>query len=240
VATHKTLMPRWNDDAGEWRGLDSSEQAPRYAAIAEILHTVNCDRKVLDVGCGEGVLRAWLPEYTDYTGIERSSLAVRIAVERNRLARIIHTSAERFEDHGERFGSIVFNEMLYYTADPVGLLRKYASLLWQGGVILCSIYQKPRAGKETSLRRKLWHFLDRRCPISNDHCARMVLTFLAREAWPILEDRTVPTPASSSAWHIWLAVPHHSHDSEHELLQHLAQQTPVRFSHGYSAKSLER
>lgn len=210
-------MRGWNDDAGEWRGLDSSDQAPRYATIAEILHTFNSDRKVLDVGCGEGVLRAWLPEYTDYTGIEPSSLAVRVAVERNGLARIIHTSAEKFDARGERFATIVFNEMLYYTANPVGLLRKYAALLWQGGVVLCSIYEKPRTGKETSLRRKLWHFFDRRCPISNLHCAAMVRTFMAREAWPILQDRTVPTPDGSSAWHIWLAIPNDSHQTEFEL-----------------------
>jgi len=210
-------MRRWNDDVGEWRGLDSLGQAPRYAAIAEILHTFNSDRKVLDVGCGEGVLRGWLPEYTDYTGIERSSLAVQIAVERNSLAKIIHTSAERFDARGERFASIVFNEMLYYTADPVGLLRKYAALLWQGGVILCSIYEKPKVGKETSWRRKLWHFFDHRCPLSNVHCAAMVRSFVAREAWPILEDRTVATPGGSSAWHIWLATPRATHEPEPEL-----------------------
>jgi SAM-dependent methyltransferase len=210
-------MGRWNDDAGDWRGLDSSGQAPRYAAIAEILHSFNSDRKVLDVGCGEGVLRAWLPEYTDYTGIEPSSLAVRIAVERKGLARIIHTSAERFDARGERFGTIVFNEMLYYTADPVGLLGKYAALLWQGGVILCSIYQKPGPSNGTSLRRKLWHFFDRRCPLSNLHCAGMVRAFMAREAWPILEDRTVPTTGGASAWHIWLAIPHHNHEPEPEV-----------------------
>jgi 2-polyprenyl-6-hydroxyphenyl methylase/3-demethylubiquinone-9 3-methyltransferase len=210
-------MRRWNDDAGDWRGLDSLRQAPRYAAIAEILQTFNSDRKVLDVGCGEGILRAWLPGYTDYTGIEPSSLAVKIAVERKGLARIIHTSAERFDAHGERFTSIVFNEMLYYTVDPIGLLRKYAALLCQGGMILCSIYEKPRTAKETSLRRRLWHFFDRRCPLSNLHCAGMVRTFLTREAWPILEDRTVPIPGGSSVWHIWLAIPHNNQGS---LLPH--------------------
>jgi len=210
-------MRRWNDNAGEWRGLDSLGQAPRYAAIADILHTFNSDRKVLDVGCGEGVLRAWLPEYTDYTGIERSSLAVRIAVERYGLTRIIHTSAERFDAGGERFASIVFNEVLYYTADPVGLLRKYAALLSQGGVILCSIYEKPQAGKETSVRRKLRHLFDRRCPLSNLHCAGMVRTFLAREAWSILEDRSVATPEGSSTWQIWVATPRDSHEPEPEL-----------------------
>lgn len=210
VARH-TVVRGWNDDAGDWRGLDSSGQAPRYAAIAEILHTFKSDTKVLDVGCGEAVLRAWLPDYTDYTGIERSSVAVRIAVQRNSLARIIHTTAESFDARGERFASIVFNEMLYYTADPVGLLKKYAALLSHGGVILCSIYEDPGAAKETSLRRKLWHFFDRRYPLSNLNCAKMVRTFLAREAWPILEDRTVPTPGASSAWNIWLAIPGDSH-----------------------------
>src|SRR5436305_14118397 len=105
-------MQRWNDEAGDWRELDSLGQAPRYAAIAEILHSFDSDRKVLDVGCGEAVLRGWLPEYTDYTGIEPSSQAARRAAERNGSARIIHTSAESFDTSGEHFTCIVFNEML--------------------------------------------------------------------------------------------------------------------------------
>ena len=197
-------MRRYNDEAGDWREVDLSTQVPRYAVIAEILQAFRADRNVLDVGCGEAVLRAWLPKDASYTGIEPSATAVRIALERDPSTKIIHTWAESFDALGERFDSIVFNEMLYYAADPVGLLRKYAALLRQGAVILCSIYQKPSG---VSLKRRMWHWFDRRRPLSKVHCAKMVRAFMAREAWPILDDRAVTIPGSSFQWHIWLATP---------------------------------
>jgi SAM-dependent methyltransferase len=194
-----------NDEADDWREADSPTHAPRYAAIAETLHRFSADASVLDVGCGEAALRAWLPQDARYIGIEPSGAAVRIALERNTSANIVHTTAESFDSCGERFDSIVFNEMLYYADDPIGLLRKYAALIRQRGVILCSIYQKPG---RVSLKNWLWHCLHRRRPISNVHCEKMVRAFMAREAWPILDDRAVAIPVSSSLWwHIWLAMP---------------------------------
>lgn len=87
-------MRPYNDEAGDWRELDSSTQTPRYATIAEMLHNFNVDGAVLDVGCGEALLRAWLPKDASYTGIEPSAAAVRIALERNPSAKIIHKGGE--------------------------------------------------------------------------------------------------------------------------------------------------
>jgi 2-polyprenyl-3-methyl-5-hydroxy-6-metoxy-1,4-benzoquinol methylase len=195
----------YDDEAGDWRGLDSSTEGTRYGAIAEMLHNFGVDGSVLDVGCGEAVLRAWLPNDVSYIGIEPSAIAVQVALERNPSTKIIHTRAETFEALTERFDSIVFNEMLYYTADPVGLVRKYAPLLRHQGMILCSIYQKPG---RVSLKSRLRHLLDRRRPISNVHCGEMVSAFMASETWSILEDRVVPIPGNNSTWRIWLAAPH--------------------------------
>src|SRR5262249_35549286 len=72
-----------NHEAGDWQGADSPTHAPRYAAIAEILHSFSAARSVLDVGCGEAELRAWLPKDASYIGIEPSGAAVQIATERN-------------------------------------------------------------------------------------------------------------------------------------------------------------
>ena len=145
----------YNDEGGDWQGLDSLTQIPRYTAIAELLQPFVDGGSVLDVGCGEALLRTWLPR-TNYTGIEPSASAVRIARENNPLSKFIHTSAESFASCGECFDTIVFNEMLYYADDPVGLLRKYAGMIRQGGMILCSVYQKPCG---VSLKRRLRHWL---------------------------------------------------------------------------------
>jgi SAM-dependent methyltransferase len=199
------LMRLRNDQSGDWQQSDSPTHGPRFDAIAKLLAKFSADTSVLDVGCGEGTLRGWLPESARYVGIEPSGTAARIAIERNPPASIIHTTAESFDPRGERFDSIVFNEMLYYADDPIGLLKKYASLLGPGGVVLCSIYQKPAS---ISARSRLLHYLDRRRPISNVHCEKMVRAFMAREAWPILDDRAIAIPGEVSLWwHIWLARP---------------------------------
>ena len=125
-----------NEQAGDWQGSDSLTHAPRYDTIASILRKFGADMSVLDVGCGEAPLRARLPKNTRYVGIERSGAAARIALKRTDSIDIIHTTAESFDSRGERFDSIVFNEMLYYADDPIGLLKKYAFLLREGGVIL--------------------------------------------------------------------------------------------------------
>src|ERR1700730_6551518 len=207
------MRPHNNDEAGDWQGADSPTHAPPYAAIAEILHSFSADGSVVDVGCGEAALRAWLPRDARYIGIEPSGAAVQIALERNTSTNIVHTRAENFDSCGERFDCIVFNEILYYVDDPIGLLRKYAALVRQRGLILCSIYQKPG---RASLKNWLWHCLDRRRPLSNVHCEKIVRAFMAREAWPILDDRAVAIPVSCSLWwHIWLAMPHyHAQESQ--------------------------
>lgn len=193
-----------NDQAGNWQHLDLPKENPRYAAIAEILRKSRADRRVLDVGCGMGLLRGWLPADAVYTGIEPSAGAIQAARSRHASANLVHASAERFDARGEEYDSIVFNEMLYYVADPLWVLRKYASMLKDGGVMLCSIYQNP---SRTLIKRWLRHWLGGRKPYSNAHCTKVIRTFMASEGWPIIEDRRVAVPGRASEWHIWLAKP---------------------------------
>ena len=49
-------MIRYDENAGDWQGLDSQDQAPRYLEIASILKNFGADLDVLDVGCGEALL----------------------------------------------------------------------------------------------------------------------------------------------------------------------------------------
>ncbi len=58
----------YDDEAGDWQELDSPRQTPRYVAIADILNSVSADSDLLDVGCGEAMLRTYLPKNCNYTG----------------------------------------------------------------------------------------------------------------------------------------------------------------------------
>jgi 2-polyprenyl-3-methyl-5-hydroxy-6-metoxy-1,4-benzoquinol methylase len=121
------VRPR-NDEAGDWWGAVSPTHALHFAAMAEILRSFNANGSVLDVGCGEAALRAWLPKDAKIHRHRTIGAAVRIALKRNPSANIIQRR-RALTRVAERFDSIVFNEILYYADDPIGLLRKYAVLI---------------------------------------------------------------------------------------------------------------
>jgi SAM-dependent methyltransferase len=198
-------MRAYDDHSGDWEESNTATHAVRFKAIASGLQRFAVDKCVLDVGCGEATLCAWLPPYAKYVGIEVSGAAVRIARERYDSVNILQATAESCDWNDEKFDSIVFNEMLYYARDPVGLLKKYANFLNKDGLILCSVFQHPGP---SSLSAQLLHWLDRKRPISNSHCEKMVRAFMEREGWSVLDAREIAIPGHADlCWHIWLARP---------------------------------
>jgi 2-polyprenyl-3-methyl-5-hydroxy-6-metoxy-1,4-benzoquinol methylase len=193
-----------SDVAGDWQGLDSPTQTPRYAAIADMLRNLNADAFILDIGCGEAILKTWLSSNSKYVGVEASSLAARRAAERHPDVTIVHSTAESYDPGAKRFSGIVFNEVLYYAADPVALLRKYSNVLRPNGAVVCSIYQHPG---RPSFRRRLVSLFDNRRPKSNIHCFEMVRAFMVRDKWIILDEREVRAPDGQQDWKVWAATP---------------------------------
>jgi 2-polyprenyl-3-methyl-5-hydroxy-6-metoxy-1,4-benzoquinol methylase len=185
-------MKDWNDEFGDWQGLACAEQVPRYQHIAGLLKKFSGQR-VLDVGCGETVLRNFLPPSLSYLGIEPSAKAV------NGRKDIAYTTAEDFAAGASRWDCIVFNEVLYYSRDPIYLLRKYAQFLLPNGKIIISIYQKPDA---LSLKARLLHYLEPRRPMSNLQCTQMVVDFISCQRWAIETDDLV-----AGRWRIWTTLP---------------------------------
>ena len=184
----------WNDDFGDWQGLASPRQAPRYERIANLICHFAPEASVLDVGCGEGLLRSFLPPSVHYYGIEPSQKAI------EGHPGITRNTAEAFDTAGQRWNCIIFNEMLYYARDPIFLLRKYSESLYPGGAFIISIFQ--RRGKPT-LSARLRHWSDRRRPISNIHCTEMVLDFIRQSGWSIEHDSLI-----QEHWRIWMTRPH--------------------------------
>jgi 2-polyprenyl-3-methyl-5-hydroxy-6-metoxy-1,4-benzoquinol methylase len=195
-------MKTWNDDAFYWKGLDSPQQAPRYREIASVIAEMCPDGSVLDVGCGEGLLRGFLERETAYFGIEGSPAASESA--RRGEDAILQCTAEEFSGGGRKWGCVVFNEMLYYTKNPCGLLRKYAGYLQPGGAVIFSIYQRQERFHRLA---KVVHWLDRRRPYSNVHCTGMVLDMMRREGWTIERDKIVNKPDHPTPWRIVAARP---------------------------------
>lgn len=195
-------MKDWNHWSGDWQGLSSDTQAPRYHAIAGVINGFCPQSSVLDVGCGEAVLWEYLPEGTTYLGIEPSAKAGESARAKCGVDCIINCTGEDFDAGERRWDCVVFNEVLYYSRRPLRLLDKYSRLVKQGGIIIISIYQKPE-----SLKARLMYWLNRDRPMSNMHCTRLVHNFIQRRGWRVYEDKLIARPSSPEHWRIWRCEP---------------------------------
>jgi len=197
-----STLSAWTQNSFYWKGLDSPQQAPRYREIADLIAHSCSQGAVLDVGCGAGVLRGFLERETAYFGIE--PLANEIETSLSGEHAILQCAAEEFNGGGRKWGCVVFNEMLYYTKDPCGLVKKYAAYLEPGGLIVFSIYQRNERFHRFA---KVVHWLDRRRPYSNAQCTAMVLDRMRREGWTIEHDKMVSKPDHPTPWRIVAARP---------------------------------
>ena len=177
---------KWNDDYGDWQGLTSDTQKPRYKEIARVVGEFCPSGSVLDVGCGEAILADYLPGSVTYTGIEPSAKAAAVS---SAKVHCHHTTAEDFISGEERWDCIVFNEMLYYLYAPQALLQKFSRLLRPNGIIIISIYQK----------RASWRALIR-FSMTSARCTRIVKAFIASEQWTVEYDQKIGQPSREPWW----------------------------------------
>jgi 2-polyprenyl-3-methyl-5-hydroxy-6-metoxy-1,4-benzoquinol methylase len=192
----------WNDEAGDWQDLPLSREAPHYEAIARIVNRFCPNGTILDVGCGEAGLRAFLPAVRNYLGIEPSKKAAESARAKCPQDRIVHITSEEFDAGQEKWDCIVFNEMLYYTTAPLALLRKFARLLEPQGLIVISIVQIP----ERSFRSRIFSWIPG-SKMTNIRCTKVVHKYMIRNGWTIEVDDFVPVPGTEVHWRILAAAP---------------------------------
>ncbi|MEJ8572419.1 class I SAM-dependent methyltransferase [Microbaculum marinum] len=157
---------------GRWRFLLDIKEIARTGAIAGWLRATDTGARVLDVGCGEGVLFGHLDgaALETYVGVDISSEALALAKVDEGRSRLVAADLSSFApDPGEAFTAIVFNEVLHFADDPGAELRRYSDWLAPGGVIAVSMYApwketgggyaKVRA-METACEDPYWDILD--------------------------------------------------------------------------------
>lgn len=176
----------WNDDSGDWKGLASETERPRYEQIARLVSEFCPSGSVLDVGCGEAVLASYLARSVSYTGVEPSAKASGTAASK---VTCHHATAEDFAPEREKWDCIIFNEMLYYSKAPRMLLEKFSKFLRPHGIIIISIYQ----------RRASWH--DRiRFSMTNARSTKIVRNFIASEGWAVERQHDIANPGREPWW----------------------------------------
>lgn len=137
---------RWNTQyaTGVWDRLRALDELAHHAMIAGYVRMLKPGGSVLDVACGEGLLRDALGDACHtYLGIDFTE-PIRLAEPRvTASTRFAVADMHEFTTH-ERFDAIIFNESLYYFEDPLAGLTRYVSLLASNGVLLVSMHETTR------------------------------------------------------------------------------------------------
>lgn len=159
--SHKPPVIDWDRDyaAGRYDGFDDELQWTRHAMIGGIIRTHRAS-SLLDVGCGFGRLREFMPAGCAYTGLDVS----KVPIERSTLHagdRFIQANVEAWKPDG-MYAAIVLSEVLYYLADVLPTLHKLEGCLTPGGVLVASLYQHAHTwSRNQAVTRETRGFLHR-------------------------------------------------------------------------------
>lgn len=117
--------------SGAWDYLGGADEAEHYLAIARFCRRHLPRGALLDIGCGTGILLDYLRREAGiapsrYTGIDLAQTAVEQAAARHPDAHFAQCDYAAQSLPG-RFDAVVFNETLYYFADPLAIVDKCAA-----------------------------------------------------------------------------------------------------------------
>lgn len=143
---HRLLLPiLLRDNAREasrgWERLRDAAERPRYAAVARAYERFAPTAPVLDVGCAQGMLLEHI-DCPSYTGLDlhEDAFGDRRTGEPAHAEFIAGDALDYHTD--DRFGAVVFNESLYYFANPIAVARSFAErTLADDGVLIVSLYR---------------------------------------------------------------------------------------------------
>ena len=113
----------------------------REAFIVDVLdrrHTAgNGERRILDVGCGDGLLFEQLSRFGEVEGIEPDPSAVTPGGPwSNRI--MLQPFDETFRP-GHRYAQVLLLDVLEHVADPSSMLRRAVELLEPGGFVIVTV-----------------------------------------------------------------------------------------------------
>lgn len=177
-----TPVPRdvWEQQyrTGGWNYLAGEEEAGHYQAIAQMYKRYLHGGSVLDIGCGAGILLAWLQRQAGidparYTGIDLAQEAVSQAAASwpgARFSRLDYST----EAAPGRYDVVIFNETLYCFSDPLAMLDKsIGENMHAGSRLIVSMYGRHH--------EPIWDALSARC----DSVDRRVVSNSGGVRWKI-------------------------------------------------------
>jgi 2-polyprenyl-3-methyl-5-hydroxy-6-metoxy-1,4-benzoquinol methylase len=179
----------WDDmfRRGQWDHLAGNAEIPRYALIAGYVRKLIGKGRVLDAGCGEGVLIDYLDlGRLEYVGFDISETAIARARLRAPDARLLISGIDEFPIDQERpYDTIIFNEVLPAVQDPLGVLDRFLDVLNPDGIAIVSLYQ---SSDEQANARIL---------------TRMLEAELALERYTIVAKAVVTSSREQMTWNVY-------------------------------------
>ncbi len=165
--------------SGQLAYFSDMDELARYSLLAGYVRYIGERPDILDIGCGEGLLRRHLDGVPigHYTGIDLCSTAIA----RARGLRDGFTTflcADVMSTELASADLIVLNEVLYFADDPTAMLERIAGLLRPDGHLLVSIWR--HAGD-----RHLWSNLRRHFRLEDTVKIQNPSSRLARRGWRV-------------------------------------------------------
>lgn len=144
---------------GTWEYLRGIGELPRFSVVVGYCHFLKPGGSIVEIGAGDGILHDRLDhaKVGSYLGIDISEEAIaRMAARRDERNSFIAADAARFEPPGT-YDLIVFNEVLEYFDDPLGVVRHWQRFLAPDGAIIVSMF----SGLTTARSDRIWRELGR-------------------------------------------------------------------------------
>ena len=143
---------------GMWDYLRGINELPRFSVVVGYCRHFKPAGKILEIGCGEGVLQERLcpSKYARYVGVDIAAEAIRRASNKQDEKTFFVREDAKIYNPAEQFDVIIFNECLEYFDDPLGLVQRYERFLEKDGVYLVSMF----VGIDTARTKRIWKMLE--------------------------------------------------------------------------------
>ncbi|MEZ4875633.1 MAG: class I SAM-dependent methyltransferase [Flavobacteriaceae bacterium] len=146
---HWRRRQRWNKQyrKGRWESLKSDLESHRYYKIIDFMKQFGpTSPSILDLGCGDGVLRQRMEafEFEYFKGIDFSSVSIQKANEKQ-LSKSEFEWADIIKFKPKKnYDIIVFNEVFYYIpeTEKIKVMNRMFEHLKKGSIIITSIFRE--------------------------------------------------------------------------------------------------